>query len=196
MLGLRPLEQPTKGFPSFGFGLQFEIVNRVLVNVFDRLVDRVGVQVQLLVARRDRALFYHVIDVLHKFCMVVAIHNPDRKSRNFLRLDECDGLEKFIERTEPARHDHEAVRVLEQKHFADKEIPNVHRSVEIRVRLLLEGQLDVHSDTPTTYGLGTPIGGLHDSRTTPGHDGKPKLGDLTCDLHGFSVLWGLFPESG
>jgi hypothetical protein len=62
--------------------------------------------------------------------------------------------------------------------------------------LLFERQLDVHSYTPTTYRLGSPIGGLHDSRTTSGHDGKPKLGDLTCDLNGLLVLWGLLPESG
>jgi hypothetical protein len=62
--------------------------------------------------------------------MVVAIHNHDWKSRNFLGLDERDGLEKFIERTKPARHDHEAVRVLEQKHFSAS-IISVKRSISL-----------------------------------------------------------------
>ena len=73
-------------------------------------------------------------------------------------------------RAEPARQDHEGLRVLDEHRLADEEVAEVHAEVDPRVQVLLERQLDAEADRQAARLLAAPVHRLHRARTTAGDD--------------------------
>jgi hypothetical protein len=64
-----------------------------------------------------------------------------------VRLNQTQGLEELVHRAEASREDHEGFGVLHEHHLAHEEVPEVDRDIDVFVATLLEGQLDVASDS-------------------------------------------------
>src|SRR5208282_4220321 len=67
----------------------------------------------------------------------------DRKVFHFAGLNEHQRLEDLVERSKAARKRHEGVRVLHEHQLANEEVPKLDHAIEIWVRPLLLGELNV-----------------------------------------------------
>src|SRR5258708_882542 len=119
---------------------------------------------------------------------IVPPEENDRKLIDLSRLDQRQGLERFIERAETARKDDEGARVLDEHRLPDEEVPEVHERVDVRIGTLLERKLDVAADRSSAPFLGALVGGLHDAGACPGNDGESGLGEELCGLLGREIL--------
>ena len=93
---------------------------------------------------------------------IVAAEQDHRELINFSGLDQREGLEQFIQCTEPTWEDDERIRVLDEHRFAHKEIPEIHQRIHVRIGALFKGQLDIASDRMTTAFFRAFVRGLHD----------------------------------
>src|SRR5262249_37406823 len=61
-------------------------------------------------------------------------------------------------------------------------------TIEVRIELLLYGQLDVAADGKAAHIFGPAVGRLHDARAAACHDGKTQLRQSSADLPGELVV--------
>ncbi len=65
---------------------------------------------------------------------------------HFSGLDEGGHLEKLVGGAEPAGHDQKGVGILGQHQFADEKITELHPFIQVGVRGLFGGKLDIAPD--------------------------------------------------
>src|SRR5205823_7931083 len=80
------------------------------------------------------------------------------------RLDQYQRLEELVERPESARKDEERGRILHEHRLPHEEVAEVDQRIEVRIRLLLEGKLDVAADREPAALLRALVRGFHDAR--------------------------------
>ena len=115
---------------------------RVAIEVRDRLVDAVGHQQQVEVAGVNRLLHDHALEKLHQRPPVRGAYEDDRELPDLSGLDERQGFEEFVHRAEATRQRDERVGVLEEKHLPHEEPPARDPAIQVRVRRLLDRQLE------------------------------------------------------
>src|SRR5665647_935519 len=120
---------------------------------------------------------------------VVPAEENDRELIDLASLNERECLERFVERAEAAGEDNEGARVLDEHRFPNEEVSEVHERVDVGVRALLEGQLDVAADRTTPTFLRALVRRLHDARSRPGDDGEAGEGEQARRLLGREILW-------
>ena len=156
---------------------QLEVVDGVRAQVFYGDRNGVGVEKEMFVLGRNRSGLDHVVDVIHQRLMEFLVHDYDGKAMDLFCLDQGHRFKEFVEGAEPSGHNDKPVGVLEEQYFADKEVPDIDRAIEIGVGVLFERKFDIDADASTADILGAAVGGFHDPGTTPGHDGEPELRD-------------------
>src|SRR5256885_14772011 len=85
----------------------------------------------------------------------------DRKLKDLSRLDQRQRLEQLVECTEAAGEDDEGHRVLDEHRLPHEEVAEVDERIDVRIRSLLEGQLDVAADRAAAAELRAPIRRFH-----------------------------------
>ncbi len=106
----------------------------------------------------------------------------DRKAGDLACLNQRQRLGQLVERAEPAGQHDERVRVLEQQHLAHEEVVAGDEAIEVRVRRLLERQLDVAADRSAAGVARAAIGGLHQARAAAGHHGEAERAHAAADF--------------
>src|SRR6478672_9505413 len=141
----------------------------------------VGEQNKIQVPRRDLGLAKHSrLDPTNQPGPVVSSEHDDGKLVNLARLNERERLECFIERAEAAGKDDEGVRVLDEHRLSHEEVAKVDERIDVRVRALLERELDVAADRRAAGHLRALVRRLHDSGPGAGDDREPRLGEQAC----------------
>jgi len=115
----------------------------------------------------------------------------DREFHHFVGLDKGDGLGELVQGTKAARHGDVALRIAHEDGLADEEIIEIDVlvGIDIRVEVLLEGQVDVQSHTGGAALLGTFVASFHDTRTATGDDTEAVVGQFLGDLNGHLVVF-------
>ena len=108
------------------------------------------------------------------------------KLRDAFRLHERDDFKKFVERAEPAGHEHKAEAVFRETNFAREKIMKVQRHVDKTIAGLLVRQFDVEADGFAAALRRALVRGFHDARAAAGDDGEIVLrepfGDGRCGV--------------
>ena len=151
------------------------ILRQAFLQDAKRFLRRIGKLKEIEVLGRDRALLdqhVHVDDLLP----VARPVDDDRDLlRELVRLVQRQQLEHLIQRSEAARKDHQRLREIRKPVLAHEEVVEVEveRRRDVRVRVLLERQLDIEPDRLAAGLPRAAVGGLHDARAAArGHD-KP-----------------------
>jgi hypothetical protein len=97
-------------------------------------------------------------------------------------LDQRQRFEQLVERAEPAREDHESLGRLHEHRLPRVEVVEGELDVEIRVLVLLVGELDVEADREPTAFLRAAVRGLHHARAAARDDRKAGLGEAPANL--------------
>jgi hypothetical protein len=126
----------------------------------------------------------------------IEAHSYDREALQLAGLDERRDLESLIKRAEPARHDDEGGRVLDEHHLANEEMLHLDELVQVRVRFLLLGEVDVAAYAQAAGLLGAPIRRLHDARAAAGHDRIAGVGERRAQVTGHAVVLMALVEAG
>src|SRR5450759_1031566 len=92
---------------------------------------------------------------------VVATEENDGEAVDLSRLNECECFEQLVEGAKTAGEDNECHRILDEHRLPDEEVLEVDEGVDVRVRALLEWQLDVAADRPPSTEPGALVAGLH-----------------------------------
>src|SRR6267143_6029515 len=87
---------------------------------------------------------------------------------NLVRLNQGQRFEELIKRAEATGKNNERVAVLDEHCLANKEVFELERECQIRIRALLVRQFDVATDGCATRFKRATVGGLHNSRTAAG----------------------------
>ncbi|CAM5733374.1 hypothetical protein SFUMM280S_04443 [Streptomyces fumanus] len=116
--GHRPPRWPGGDWPSGGSA------SGLLRDQGDRLVHVVGQveQQQVLLGRlalRDQG----VLQPVDESAPVLGAEQDDREAGHLLGLHQGEGLEELVQGAEAAGQDHEALRVLDEHHLPDEEVP-------------------------------------------------------------------------
>ena len=159
------------------------------------ILNGIGNEEKVKVLGGDRFFLQHFLNVLQEFCMVVFAKDDDRKILDLTGLDQGHCFKHFIEGAEAPGHDHKAVRILDQQGFPDEEIVEVDIFIQVWIMMLFHWQRDITSNGPSTYILGTAVGGFHNAGTAPGHDREAYLGNFSRKLTRHIVIWVVFFEA-
>src|SRR5882672_3059513 len=90
---------------------------------------------------------------------------------NLVRLNQGQSFEEFIKSAKATGKNNERVAVLDEHCLANKEVFELERERQIRIRALLVRQFDVATDGCATRFERATVGGLHNSRTSAGDYG-------------------------
>src|SRR4029453_1891530 len=151
----------------------------------------------LLVARIDRAL--HQEAIAHEGgerAPEIASHEHDRELPHLAGLHEGGDLEHLVEGAEAAGQRDERVGVLHQHHLAHVEMPERDPTIEVRIRLLLLGQLDVAADGAPARLAGAAIRRFHDPGPAAGHHREPGARQPRAELAAEIVVRMISLEAG
>src|SRR6266567_4704382 len=107
----------------------------------------------------------------------------DGEVAHFLRLDERQRFKQFIHRAEAAGEDHERLRVFNEHGLAHEKVAEVERDIQVAIRSLLEGQLDVTANRDIVTLLRPLIASLHDARAAARDNAKARLRQQTSRLY-------------
>jgi len=144
----------------------------------------------------DSALLRHIFHVLPQFAVIFRSEQDDRELVERLGLHKGQRFEKFIHRTKPAGHDDEGIGVFYHKGLADKEMFEGERGLHIRIRLLLERQLDIAAHRTTSLLEGATVSRLHNARPSSRHRRKAHGRDLPAEFTGGLIMGMVFLEAG
>ncbi len=98
------------------------------------------------------------------------------------RLNERNSLEELVESSESTRKNDERHRILDEHRLADEEVTEVDKCIDVRIRALLERQLDVASDRSASTDLRTLVPCLHDPGTCAGDDRESRFREEPRDF--------------
>ena len=125
----------------------------------------VGDAEQQQVGRIDLALLGDGAgEPVHQPRPVRAAEQYHREVLHLSGLDQRERLEQLVERAVPAGEDDERGGVLHEHRLANEEELEVEAPAQVRVRALLERQLDVAADREPAALHRAPVGRLHDAR--------------------------------
>src|ERR1044071_3207331 len=108
---------------------------------------------------------------------VVPAEEHDGEVPNLARLYQRERLEELVERAVAAGEDYEGVAVLDEHRLAHEEVLERYRARLVRVRLLLERQLDVTADGDAARVERAAVRGLHDAGAAARYHGEARLGE-------------------
>src|SRR5205814_1464013 len=114
-----------------------------------RLARIVGHQDEIEIAGRDLAFAEHArLEPADEARPIGAAEHDHRELVDLAGLDERQRLERLVERAEAARKDDERARVLDEHRLPHEKVAKINERIYIRIRALLERQLDVAPDRP------------------------------------------------
>ena len=127
--------------------------------------------------------------------MKLAAKDDDRKVFNFPGLDESDGLEELIERTESSGDDNKGIGVFNEQRLPDEEVADIDPFIQVGVGILLHRQHDIATHRATAHIASPSIGGFHQPGPTSGHNGEAQFGDLSGQLPRHCIIGAGLGES-
>ncbi len=122
-------------------------------------------------------------------------HEDEGKIADFAGLDEGRDFKEFIECAEAAGQADEGVGVFDEHDLADEEVAELNEAIDVRIWLLLHGELDVAADGGAVGVFGAAVGGFHDAGPAAGHDGEAGVGEFAADFAGEFVVLVIFLEA-
>ena len=155
----------------------------------------VGYEEKVQVLGGDRFFLQHFLNVLQEFCMVVFAEDDHWKILDLAGLDQGHRLKHLIEGAEASGHDQKGIRILDQQGFPDEEIIEVDIFIQVWIMMLFHRQRDITSNGPSTYILGTAVGGFHNAGTASSHDRKTYLSNFRGELTRHIVIRMVFFEA-
>src|SRR5271157_394617 len=114
----------------------------------ETFLRRIGHLEKFEVARSDGAGVNHRFEIEDLFPVRGAVNDHDYLLGQLLRLGESEDLKKLVERAKTAGKNHQPLGQVREPEFAHEKIMKleVERRRDVRVRILLKGQIDIEAD--------------------------------------------------
>jgi hypothetical protein len=140
-----------------------------LADVLDGFLDRISHENEIEIGGADCSRARHIMKKAHHLPPILRAQDDDWKILDLAGLYQRQRLEQFVHRARSAWEHDEGVAIFHQQSLADEEVVHRHATVEVVVRLLLEGKLDVAADRAAARLLCAAIGRFHDARPASRH---------------------------
>ena len=145
---------------------------------------------------RNGVFGFHHFELFDLAFPEFAAKKYDGELGNFIALNQGISFEKFVERTQAARHNHKAYGVFEQKDFSNEEVFDIHPNIKEGVGFLFKRQFDIHPDGLAADIFCAPTCGFHHAWTTPCNYIKACFGYASTHFAGLLIVFIVFFESG
>src|ERR1035437_10383177 len=110
-----------------------------------------------------------------KFCMMLFAKQNNGEMFDLIRLDQCEGLKKFIQGSVSTRDYNKCVGIFSKQYFPHKEIINLHPAVKIPIRMLLCRKQNITAHRPAARFLCSSICRFHNSGASSCHYGESEF---------------------